>query len=341
MKPVVAITAGDFNGIGPEIALQSALHPSVRRLCTPLLVGASSVFEFYARRYRLPLRIHPLDGSPHPSQEARKALAISCVEPSPVAVASIKPGRVSRLAGTAAARAVETAVRLVQVGVAEAVVTAPVSKRAMHLAGVPFPGQTEMVQHLSGAPRVVMMLACRALRVGLITIHVPVAQVARQISGALIRERVQVIHEALRTDWGIRRPSLAVLGLNPHAGESGDLGTEEHRLIIPALQALRRTGMRVAGPFPADAFFARYAPGSYDAVVAMYHDQGLIPLKMLAAGRGVNVSLGLPVVRTSPDHGTAFDIAGTGCADAGSMIEAIKLAVFIAIHRRSALGKQP
>ncbi len=207
MKPVVAITAGDFNGIGPEVALKSALHPSVRRLCTPMLVGAPAVFEFYAQRYRLPLRIHPLDGSPHTGRETWKAFALSCVESSSVRPgSSIKPGRVSRLAGTASARAVETAVRLVQIGVAEAIVTAPVSKRAMHLAGVKFPGQTEMLQHLTGAPRVVMMLACSALRVGLITIHLPIAEVARRISGSLIRERVQVIHEALRTDWGIRHP---------------------------------------------------------------------------------------------------------------------------------------
>ncbi|RPH31042.1 4-hydroxythreonine-4-phosphate dehydrogenase PdxA [bacterium] len=341
MKPVVAITLGDFNGIGPEVALKSALHPSVRRLCTPLLIGAKPAFEFYARRYRLPAHIRPLDGSAESERAGRGAITLSSVESSAVSAASVRPGLVSGRAGGAAARAVEAAVRLVQSGVADAIVTAPVSKRAMHLAGVDFPGQTEMVQHLSGASRVVMMLVCSRLRVGLITIHVPVREVARLISGALLRERIQVIDEALRNDWGIRQPALAVLGLNPHAGESGDLGAEEKQLIAPTLQQLRRTGLSLAGPFPADAFFARYKPGSYDAVVAMYHDQGLIPLKMLAAGRGVNVSLGLPVVRTSPDHGTGFDIAGKGTADPASMIEAIKLAVLIATHRRSARGKLP
>jgi 4-hydroxythreonine-4-phosphate dehydrogenase len=210
----------------------------------------------------------------------------------------------------------------------------------MHLAGVDFPGQTEMVQRLSGAPRVAMMLVCDTLRVGLVTVHIPVAEIAPRISGPLLKERITVIYEALRTDWGIRHPSLAVLGLNPHAGESGDMGMEDEKVITPAIQQLRRTGLRVAGPFPADAFFARYRPGSYDAVVAMYHDQGLIPLKLLAGGKGVNVSVGLPIVRTSPDHGTAFDIAGTGSADATSMIEAVRLAVQISTHRRSALRKK-
>ncbi len=341
MKPVVAITAGDFNGIGPEVSLKSAFHASIRRLCMPLLVGPPEVFDFYAHRLRLPVHIRPLDGRQEPVTKRRGSIELSCVASSSVALSSIRPGRVSRLAGEAAARAVETSVRLVQAGAADAIVTAPVSKRAMHLAGVDFPGQTEMVQHLSGTSRVVMMLVCSKLRVGLITIHVPVADVARRISGALLRERIRVIHEALRTDWGIRDPALAVLGLNPHAGESGDLGTEEKRLITPALRLLQRAGLRLAGPFPADAFFARYTPGSYDAVVAMYHDQGLIPLKMLAAGKGVNVSVGLPIVRTSPDHGTAFDIAGKGAADAASMVEAVRLAVLIAKNRRSVHGKKP
>lgn len=341
MKPVVAITAGDINGIGPEVALKSALHPSVRRLCTPLLVGPPAAFEFYARRFGLRVRIQSLDARPEPKARGNSLTVLPCVASSSISASALKPGRISRLAGAAAARALETAVRIVQIGIADAVVTAPVSKRALHLAGAAFPGQTEMVQRFTGAPRVVMMLVCDKLRVGLVTIHMPVAHVARAISGPLLRERIEVIDQALRTDWGIRRPVLAVLGLNPHAGENGDLGREEKKVIAPSLRLLQRGGIRIAGPFPADAFFARYTPGSYDAVVAMYHDQGLIPLKMLAAGKGVNVSLGLPIVRTSPDHGTAFDIAGKGSADAGSMVEAVKLAVFISANRRSALRKKP
>ncbi len=191
MKPVVALTVGDFNGIGPEVALKGALHPSVRRLCTPLLVGPPAVFEFYARRSRIAASIRPLDGTPAKKSASRGSVELPCVESSSIVTSSIRPGLVTRLAGATAAQAVETAVRLVQIGVADAMVTAPVSKRAMHLAGVNFPGQTEMVQRLSGAPRVVMMLVCSALRVGLITIHVPVSQIARRITPALLRERIR------------------------------------------------------------------------------------------------------------------------------------------------------
>jgi 4-hydroxythreonine-4-phosphate dehydrogenase len=341
MKYVVAITSGDFNGIGPEVALRGALHPAVRRVCEPVLVGPAAAFLYYARRLGIPAEVLELGSNAHGRSAKRPHTVLSCVESSVIERGSIAPGRVSVLAGRAAARAIETAVRLACMGAVDAVVTAPVSKRAMHMAGVRFPGQTEMVQKLSGAETVAMMLACSTLRVGLVTIHLPLKKVPAQITPALVEERIRVIHEALRRDWGVRHPRLAVLGLNPHAGEDGDLGTEERRVIIPVVRALQRRGLRLAGPFPADAFFARYAPGTYDAVVAMYHDQGLIPLKMLAHGKGVNVSLGLPVVRTSPDHGTAFDIAGTGEADASSMVEAIRLAVRLAKNRRSHSRKSP
>jgi 4-hydroxythreonine-4-phosphate dehydrogenase len=196
------------------------------------------------------------------------------------------------------------------------------------------PGQTELLQRLTRSPSVAMMLVSGSFRVGLVTIHTPVRNVARELTAALLVERVTVIHRALRTDWRIRSPRIAVLALNPHAGEQGDIGNEEQRVIIPVTAALRKKGMRLEGPFPADAFFARYTPGAYDAVIAMYHDQGLIPLKMTARGRAVNVSAGLPIVRTSPDHGTAFDIAGRSIADPASMIEAVRTAVTLSAHRR-------
>jgi 4-hydroxythreonine-4-phosphate dehydrogenase len=231
-------------------------------------------------------------------------------------------------------------VHLVQGGHADAVVTAPVSKQALHLAGIRVPGQTEMLQQLTRSKQVAMMLVSPTLRVGLVTIHVPLRAVSSTLTADLLLSRCMLVYDALRGDWRISRPRLAVLGLNPHAGEGGDIGTEEQRLILPAIAALRRKGIRAEGPFPADAFFARYAPGSYDAVIAMYHDQGLIPIKMSAGGRAVNVSVGLPIVRTSPDHGTAFDIAGRGIADPRSMVEAIRLAVLIARNRRRGRRKE-
>lgn len=329
MKPPVAITVGDYNGIGPEVSLKAVASPRVRDLCTPVLVGPAEVFERTASRLSLRLRFRPFSSSPGPSGHA-----LAILEPGGAMPVRISPGRLSAHAGAAAGAAIRASVGLVLSGEARALVTAPVSKQALHLAGIHAPGQTELLQRLTGAPHVAMMLVSGTLRIGLVTIHTPLRRVSRELTAALLRERITVIHRALRTDWGIRSPRMAVLALNPHAGEGGDCGDEEQRVIIPVIASLRDRPMRLEGPFPADAFFARYGPGSFDAVVAMYHDQGLIPLKMSARGKAVNVSVGLPIVRTSPDHGTAFDIAGRSLADPSSMIEAIRTAVAIASRRR-------
>lgn len=315
-KPAIAITVGDCNGIGPEIALKSARDPSVRKICSPLLVGPVDVFEFYATRLGLPLPSSPI------------------VESSTLTSSYITPGFISARSGRTAVRAIQAAVDLAEARVVQAIVTAPISKHALHRAHIRFPGHTEMLQHLTGAKHVAMMLVSHSLRVGLVTIHVPLKRVSSLLTRKLLRQRIEVIHQALMNDWQIKHPRIAVLGLNPHAGEAGDIGTEDKRITTPVVHNLASSKMDIRGPFPADAFFARYTPGSYDAIVAMYHDQGLIPLKMSAQGRAVNVTAGLPIVRTSPDHGTAFDIAGKGIADPGSMIEAIKLAVSIAANRQ-------
>ncbi|MCZ6776522.1 MAG: 4-hydroxythreonine-4-phosphate dehydrogenase PdxA [Ignavibacteria bacterium] len=341
MKPVVAITVGDYNGIGPEIILKSISRRAIHRTCTPILVGPASAFLFYARRLKLKVELLPVSIDYKDAHDIKQTLAyrrspvllIPLVESSQLPRSAISPGKTSAKAGNAAARAIEEAVCLAKAGIARAIVTAPVSKKAMHRARVNFPGQTEMLQHLTGSPRVAMMLVSRTMRVGLVTIHVPIRKIPKTLSRQLVRERIKTIHEALITDWRIRKPKVAVLGLNPHAGEEGDLGTEDKILIKPVIKQMRATNMNVDGPFPADSFFGSYAPGRFDAIIAMYHDQGLIPLKMSSFGKGVNVSVGLPIVRTSPDHGTAFDIAGKGIANPGSMIEAIKLAAQIAKNR--------
>jgi len=330
VKPVVAITIGDYNGIGPEVALRAAALLSVRRLCTPLLVGPADVVARVGAKLgrRIPLT-HWRAGEPAP---ARGAALLDTTGGIPVRYA---PGKLSAEAGAAAGAAIRAAVALAMRHEAAAVVTAPVSKQALHIAGIDTPGQTELLQRLTGAPHVAMMLVAGALRVGLVTIHIPLRNVARELTGSLIAERIRVIHRALVTDWGVARPRIAVLGLNPHAGEGGDIGSEEQRVIIPAMDTLRKEHMALAGPFPADAFFSRAVPEAYDAVVAMYHDQGLIPLKMAGRGLAVNVSAGLPLVRTSPDHGTAFDIARRFTADPASMAQAIATAVAIASRRRT------
>jgi 4-hydroxythreonine-4-phosphate dehydrogenase len=339
MKPAVAITVGDYNGIGPEVILKSIRHPAVRHICVPVLVGPSQVFEFYASKLHIALRLHaisPESSGPAPILRNAPSRSVFVVENRINNGLSISPGSISVDAGIIASQAIEVAAHLAQAGTVQAMVTAPVSKLALHKAGISHPGQTELLQDLTSSPHVAMMLASTTMRVGLVTIHVPLAEVARNITKELVCERVRTIYEALRTDWRVRKPKLAVLGLNPHAGEGGDIGREEETTIQPALRELRSAGIDIAGPFPADSFFGMYKPGMYDAVVAMYHDQGLIPLKMSSFGKGVNVSLGLPIVRTSPDHGTAFELAGKGKADPGSTIEAIKLAVLIAENRRKA-----
>jgi 4-hydroxythreonine-4-phosphate dehydrogenase len=326
MRTAIAITVGDYNGIGPEVVVKTITRPEIRRICTPVLVGPGEVFERVSHRLRLGLRFHPHGCA------LRTKNSFGVVEPSSGMAVAVHPGELSAKAGAAAGAAIKEAVRCVLDGLAEGIVTAPVSKHAMNLAGFKTPGQTELLQRLTHAPNVAMMLVHDRMRIGLATIHLPLRRVALELTASLLRIKIRVIHQALRSDWRIARPRLAVLALNPHAGEAGDLGHEEQRIIIPAVLALRKLGLLVYGPFPADAFFSRYSP-SYDAVIAMYHDQGLIPLKMSARGRAVNVSVGLPIVRTSPDHGTAFDIAYRGIADPASMIEAVKLAVLIAGNR--------
>jgi 4-hydroxythreonine-4-phosphate dehydrogenase len=330
VKPRIAITAGDFNGIAPEVILKSLRNTALLTLCTPVLVGPRNVFQFYAGLLGFDLQMEPA------ASRRLSAGAVRLVESSDVSSSAIHPGTLSSAAGSAAAEAITCAVSMAMRGDVDAIVTGPVSKQALHLAGVHYPGQTEMVQELSHSRRVAMMLVSDTLRVGLVTIHEPISRVPKLVTTALLRERIATIHAALSVDWGIRKPKLAVLGLNPHAGEGGDIGREEQRVVIPVLNALRRKGMLIDGPFPADAFFGRYDTAEYDGVVAMYHDQGLIPLKMSSAGKAVNVSVGLRIIRTSPDHGTAFDRAGRGIADPGSMIAAIKLAVRIAHNRQTA-----
>jgi 4-hydroxythreonine-4-phosphate dehydrogenase len=227
------------------------------------------------------------------------------------------------------------AVGLVQSGAASAVCTAPVHKKAlMDGAGFAFPGHTEFLAHLAGVGQVVMMLVCPGLRVVPVTIHIPLADVARSLTARLLEDTIRLTHAGLIRDFGISAPRLAVAGLNPHAGEGGAMGHEEIDLIIPVLDRLRAGGFLLDGPKPADTMFHAAARARYDAAIAMYHDQALIPVKTIDFARGVNVTLGLPFIRTSPDHGTALDIAGQGRADASSLGAALQLAADMAVARQ-------
>lgn len=250
---------------------------------------------------------------------------------------TVEPGRVSAEAGRAAYDVLVRAVEAARRGEVDAVATAPISKAAFQAAGLPWKGHTDLLAHLCGVERVAMMFHSPELNVVLVTVHVPLRAVPRLVTQAEVEATVALAAGSLPR-FGIARPRLAVAGLNPHAGEGGLLGDEDEAVLRPAVAAARARGVDVQGPCPADTVFLRASRGEFDCVVACYHDQGLIPVKLLAFGRAVNVTLGLPIVRTSVDHGTAFDIAGKGLADAGSMIAAVTLAARLA--RPSLEGRQ-
>ena len=256
---------------------------------------------------------------------------------SAAAGAGFAVGRVSAAAGRAAYDAIVTAVADAQAGRVDAIATAPINKEAFAAAGLPWRGHTELLAHLTGTGQFAMMFYAEELRVILATVHIALAEVPRELT----RERLESIVMLAASElpqFGLPRPRLAVAGLNPHAGEHGVIGHEDDEVLRPAIEACRARGVHVEGPFPADTIFLRAMKGEFDAVVACYHDQGLIPVKMAAFGRAVNVTLGLPIVRTSVDHGTAFDIAGRGVADPGSLIEAVRLAARLA---RARAGVRP
>ncbi len=242
------------------------------------------------------------------------------------------PGVLSAEAGRAAYEAIVAAVDAARSGAVDAIATAPVNKEAFALAGLPWKGHTDLLADLTGASRVAMMFYAEALRVVLATIHVPLKDVPRLLTRDLLESVIGLTARELPR-FGYATPSIAVAGLNPHAGEHGVIGGEEHTVMQPAIDACRARGIAVSGPWPADTIFVRASRGEFDAVIACYHDQGLIPVKLLAFGRAVNVTLGLPIVRTSVDHGTAFDIAGQGRADHSSLVEAVRLASRLAVRQ--------
>jgi 4-hydroxythreonine-4-phosphate dehydrogenase len=251
-----------------------------------------------------------------------------------MSTADLEFGKISLESGKLSAEAVELAVEATIDGKYDAMVTMPVSKSALYLAGWKFPGHTEMIAHACGTTRQLMILATGSLRVAPATIHIPIKEVPFSISKDLLIKKLEIFNHSLLQDFGIKIPSLAVLGLNPHAGEEGSIGMEEINIISPAIEEVKAHNINVSGPYPSDGFFAHGDYKRYDGVLSMYHDQGLIPLKLIAAGGGVNFTAGLPIVRTSPDHGTAFALAGKGSANPGSAVDAIEMAIEIVNNRK-------
>jgi 4-hydroxythreonine-4-phosphate dehydrogenase len=331
-KRQIAITMGDPAGIGPEIILRALAQEKVRRLARFLVFGNPRVLEETAERLSLEM---PLARAEEPAfADEPQVVAADRMGEAP-----LLPGRWSDRTGRASLSYIFRAVEACKGGLADGMVTAPISKAAIHRAGCKHPGHTELIADLTGADKVVMMLAGGGLRVALVTTHAALATVPQLATRGEIYGTLVVTHRELRQSFGIDAPRLGVLGLNPHAGESGLLGQEEKVHIRPALDRVREEGVNAQGPLPADTAFHQMLQGKYDVIVAMYHDQGLAPLKTIAFDRGVNVTLGLPIVRTSPDHGTAFDIAGKGLAQETSLVAALETAVRMA--RARALGPRP
>ena len=324
--PPVAVTCGDPSGIGPEISLGAwrALGVDVPFF----VIGDPAHFPLGT-----PLSVID-DPSQAPAAAATGLPVLPHAFPGPA-----RPGRPTPANAPGVVEVIRRAVDLTRSGEASAVCTAPISKKVLaDHAGFGFPGHTEFLADLAGGAQAVMMLASDELRVVPATIHIPLSAVAGALTPELLESVIRITANGLVRDFGLSAPRIAVAGLNPHAGEGGLLGAEEVRWIGPLCEDLRAEGMAVAGPLPADTMFHAEARARYDAAVCMYHDQALIPIKTLAFDRGVNVTLGLPFVRTSPDHGTAFDIAGQGIANPASMIAAIRLAARIAATRASGGG---
>ncbi len=318
----VAVSCGDINGVALEVflgALQIHTPQKLAEQDVELLLAAET------QSLRAGLKQLDADAELHDTTLHVHGHSIGLIECT--TVAQLRPGALQADAGALALEALERVADLALDGTAQAVLTLPVNKKALHLAGADFPGQTEFFAGRAAVEHPVMILCSRELRVGLATIHIPLRRVAEAVTRAAVERGVTQLDLSLRRDFGFEHPRIAVLGLNPHAGEEGDIGREEIEVISPVLESMRRTGVTLEGPYPADGFFAHGAWRNFDGVLAMYHDQGLIPLKMLAGGGGVNFTGGLPFVRTSPDHGTAFGIAGKWLADPRACAEALIQAV--------------
>lgn len=327
-KPVVAITMGDPCGIGPEIIIKALQAPDMRNICVPLVIGDRRALERALVVCHSVLNIQEIGTI----DDARSvpATAIPLLAVSHLAETDIVYGAPSIAAGDAVYRYICRAADLCLGGQVSAMATAPISKEAMHRAGHDYPGHTELLAELCGTDNFVMMLAGDLLRVSLVTIHEALADVPRLVTFDQVLKTIRVTAEGISRLTGKRSPKLAVLALNPHCGEAGKFGLQETKVIEPAINAARQAGINAVGPLSADTLFHFVQQGGYDGVVAMYHDQGLIPLKMLHFDDAVNITLGLPIIRTSVDHGTAYNLAGTGAASEMSLLAAVRMAVQMA-----------
>ncbi|CAG37537.1 4-hydroxythreonine-4-phosphate dehydrogenase PdxA [Desulfotalea psychrophila] len=324
----LAITMGCPSSIGPEIILKNFLHKTEQR--ANIVLGDIGILKKAAQELGLNVPITAWQPGEQIEQQSLLVMPLS----------NIKKhiwGAPDHASGTAMASYITKAVEMTQAGIFSGIVTCPISKASLNQAGFHFPGHTEMLASLTSTEKVGMMMAGDRLRVTLVTLHCPLATVAAQLSVPRVLEMIRITHTSLQDDLGFKMPRIGVAALNPHAGEGGLFGNEEATTLMPAIEQARAEGIKVSEPLPPDTVFVKAIAGEFDAVVCMYHDQGLIPFKLIHFEDGVNVTLGLPIVRTSVDHGTAYDIAGRGIASHSSLAAAIELAEQITIHRQQNL----
>ena len=314
-KPNIAITIGDPAGIGPEVVLKSLRE--LVKICEPIVICDYEFLRKEAGRFKI------------------RVPDVFYIDMANISK-KVVPGKVNAICGRASYEYIELAIRLAQEKIVDAMVTAPITKEAFHAAGVKYPGHTEMLADLTGTKDYAMMLTGDCLRVVLVTIHTSLASVPGLIKKEKVLKKITLTANWLKKYMKLKKPVIAVSALNPHAGEGGMFGKEEIKEIFPAIKAAKKIkGVEIMGPVVPDTLFYKAMKGEYDAIVCMYHDQGLIPLKMVGFETGVNITLGLPIIRTSPDHGTAYDLAGKGIANPSSFIEAAKMAVYLAKNNKS------
>ena len=328
-KPIIGITIGDYNGIGPEVILKALYGNHITKLCTPVIYGSMRVLNRY--KFLLEMKDWQLFGANNISSINPKATnVITCFNDANL---EVEPGKSTQQAGAAAFDSLKQATEDLKAGKIQAIVTAPINKQNIQSEDFKFPGHTEYFTEMFEAKESLMFLVSEQLRVGVVTGHIPVSNITTKLTTAAVTTKLQLMIDSLKNDFGIKKPKIAVLGLNPHAGDNGLLGKEDQEIIMPTIQQFKNKGHLIFGPFSADGFFGKLEFKKYDAVLAMYHDQGLIPFKLLAFEDGVNFTAGLSVVRTSPDHGTAYDIAQKNIANESSMLNAIFTALDILKHR--------
>ncbi len=322
---------GDPAGIGPEVIAKALVRPALRRLCRPIVIGSFPVMQQTVKNLKLRMNVIRVEGHEVPPSQSNQ---LAVLDPLDRLLGRFPRGVAAAETGAASVLFIKKAVELAQLGCIDGIVTAPINKEAINLAGCHFPGHTELLADLTATPESGMMIVGGPLRVMFVTTHVAIKDLPTLLTQAKIEKAIRLAHRALKDLFGIKKPRVGVAALNPHAGEHGLFGDEEARVILPATRAAQAQEIRASDPLPADTLFGKAARGDYDGVVALYHDQGLIPLKLVAFGTCVNLTVGLPIIRTSVDHGTAFDIVGKGVADPGSLTEAIRLAAELVARRQ-------